>query len=160
MEWIISLIVAGFLLIALEMFLPGLIIGCCGAICLITAVVMTYMSYGVQTGTWTLAGVIIGGLIFTIFWMKNFSRFAMGRKLILDRSIQGTSPAEFASDLKGAEGVALTSLRPSGTALIQGKRYDVVTEGRWIESGAKLKVVEMERNRIIVRNIEKETAHD
>jgi membrane-bound serine protease (ClpP class) len=160
MEWIISLIVAGFLLIVLEMFLPGLIIGLCGGICLITAVVMTYVSYGVQTGTLTLMGVILGSLIFTIFWMKNFSRFAMGRKLILDRSIQGSSPAEFSIELKGTEGVALTDLRPSGTALIQGKRYDVVTEGRWIKAGTKLKVVEMERNRIIVRNIEKETIYD
>lgn len=160
MEWIISLIVAGFLLIVLEMFLPGLIIGFCGGICLITAVIMTYVSYGVQTGTLTLMGVIIGGLIFTIFWMKNFSRFAMGRKLILHRSIQGASSSELSTELKGTEGIALTDLRPSGTALLQGKRYDVVTEGRWIKSGTKLKVVEMERNRIIVRNIEKETTYD
>ena len=153
MEWIISLLVAGFLLIVLEMFLPGLIIGLCGGICLIIAVIMTYISYGMQTGTWTLVGVIIGGLLFIIFWMKNFSRLALGQRLILNQSIEGTTPADLSHELKGTEGVAFTSLRPSGTALIQGKRYDVVTEGGWIESGQKLKVVEIEGSRIIVRTL-------
>lgn len=153
MEWIISLLIAGFLLIVLEMFLPGLIVGLCGGICLITAVVMTYTSYGAQTGTWTLVGVIIGGLFFIVFWMKNFSRLALGQRLILNQSIEGTSPANLSQELKGVEGVAFTSLRPSGTALIQGKRYDVITEGGWIEIGQKLKVVEIEGSRIIVRTL-------
>lgn len=153
MEWIISLLVAGFLLIVLEMFLPGLIVGLCGAICLITAIIMTYISYGVQTGTWTLVGVIVGGLIFILIWMKNFSRLALGQRLILHQSIKGTSPANLSAELKGMEGTAFTSLRPSGTALIQGKRYDVVTEGGWIEAGQKLKVVETEGSRIIVRTL-------
>ena len=153
MEWIISLIVAGFLLIILEMFLPGLIVGICGGICLIAAVIMTYVSYGMQTGTWTLVGVIIGGLILIVIWMKNFSRIAMGRKLILNEAIQASTPAEVPSTLKGSEGTALTPLRPAGTALIQGQRYDVVTEGQWIEIGTKLKVVEIEGSRILVRNL-------
>jgi len=153
MEWIISLLIAGLLLIVLEMFLPGLIVGLCGGICLIVAIIMTYANYGVQAGTWTLVGVISGGLIFILFWMKNFSRLAMGQRLILKQSIEGTSPAKFTQDLKGAEGVAYTSLRPTGTALIQDKRYDVVTEGSWIEAGQKLKVVEIEGSRIVVRTL-------
>lgn len=153
MEWIISLLVAGFLLITLEIFLPGLIVGLCGGVCLITAIVLTYVHYGVSTGTWTLGGVMVSGLIFTVFWMKNFTRIAMGRNLILNQSIESASPADIAPELKGTEGTAFTSLRPSGTALIQGKRYDVVTEGDWIEVGTKLKVVEIEGSRIVVRSI-------
>jgi membrane-bound serine protease (ClpP class) len=50
-------------------------------------------------------------------------------------------------------GVALTQLRPSGTAKINGQRVDVVTEGALIERGTAVKVVVVEGARIVVREI-------
>ena len=49
------------------------------------------------------------------------------------------------------EGVAKTQLRPSGTAIIDGERVDVVTEGNLIEPGTNLKVVAVEGMRVVVR---------
>jgi membrane-bound serine protease (ClpP class) len=49
--------------------------------------------------------------------------------------------------------VALTQLRPSGTANINGQRVDVVTEGGLIERGAEIKVVAVEGTRIVVRQM-------
>ncbi|MDR4496923.1 MAG: hypothetical protein MRK02_03215 [Candidatus Scalindua sp.] len=37
-----------------------------------------------------------------------------------------------AQELLSAEGVAVTTLRPSGTASINGKRVDVISEGEMI----------------------------
>ena len=48
-------------------------------------------------------------------------------------------------------GVAYTQLRPSGTALINGKRVDVVTEGSLIEKGTAIRVVDTEGLRVVVR---------
>ena len=50
-------------------------------------------------------------------------------------------------------GVAITQLRPSGTAFINGKRVDVVTEGGLIDQGASLKVVAAEGLRVVVREV-------
>ncbi len=52
-----------------------------------------------------------------------------------------------------ARGPALTQLRPSGVALINGQRVDVVTEGGLIERGAAVKVVTVEGARIVVREV-------
>jgi membrane-bound serine protease (ClpP class) len=48
--------------------------------------------------------------------------------------------------------VAQSNLRPSGLALIDGKRIDVVTEGPMIERGTPVKVVAVEGMRVVVRS--------
>lgn len=49
------------------------------------------------------------------------------------------------------QGRALSDLRPAGTALIEGKRLDVVSRGEYIEKDSQILVVEVSGNRIIVR---------
>ena len=56
-------------------------------------------------------------------------------------------------DLLGVEGKAFTDLRPSGTALINDERVDVVSEGSFISKGTKVKVVKVEGSRVVVREI-------
>jgi membrane-bound serine protease (ClpP class) len=53
------------------------------------------------------------------------------------------------------EGVAFTNLRPSGTVVIDGKRFDVVTEGEMIDKDTPVKVAKIEGSRIIVKTIQK-----
>ena len=48
-------------------------------------------------------------------------------------------------------GIALTVLRPAGTALIDGSRLDVVTSGEYIDAGATVEVILVEGSRIVVR---------
>ena len=50
----------------------------------------------------------------------------------------------------GKHGVAITDLRPSGIARINGQRVDVVTRGEYLEKGAKLTVSSVKGNQIIV----------
>jgi membrane-bound serine protease (ClpP class) len=56
-------------------------------------------------------------------------------------------------ELLNQTGTAFTNLRPSGTAVINGKRVDVVTEGQMIERGTRVKVIAVEGMRIIVRAV-------
>ena len=56
----------------------------------------------------------------------------------------------------GQKGVALTPLRPAGTALIDGKRYDVVSDGGFITGNTSVEVVPTEGTRVVVREIGKE----
>lgn len=56
--------------------------------------------------------------------------------------------------LLGKEGVAATSLRPSGMGLIDGRRVNVAADGEFIERDCRIKVVEVEGNRVVVRKTE------
>jgi len=53
--------------------------------------------------------------------------------------------------LLGKNGIALTALRPAGTAVFDGKRTDVVTEGGFVEKGQPVTVVGIEGLRVVVR---------
>jgi membrane-bound serine protease (ClpP class) len=57
------------------------------------------------------------------------------------------------ADLTGREGVALTVLRPSGMALIDGRRFDVVAESAMIERGSAVRVVQVDGTRVVVKKI-------
>jgi hypothetical protein len=55
--------------------------------------------------------------------------------------------------LLGAIGSAATTLRPAGIARFGDRFVDVVSEGNLIEIGSRVQVVEIEGNRIVVKEI-------
>jgi membrane-bound serine protease (ClpP class) len=149
MALIITLLILGAVLLFLETLLPGLIAGIIGFICLVAAVVLGYRDYGYQTGTLILAGVIVGLMVGAWCWLKFFSASRVARKFISERAVGELGVDK--PELLNGTGVALTQLRPSGTANINSQRVDVITEGGLIERGAKVKVVAVEGARIVVR---------
>jgi membrane-bound serine protease (ClpP class) len=50
----------------------------------------------------------------------------------------------------GAQGEVLATLRPSGVARLDGRRVDVVSRGEMIEAGARVRVIELLGNRVVV----------
>jgi membrane-bound serine protease (ClpP class) len=53
----------------------------------------------------------------------------------------------------GAEGVTRSYLRPAGVADIAGERVDVVTEGGMVRQGMRVRVINVEGNRVVVRPV-------
>ena len=155
MGWIIFLLVLGLLLICLEIFVPGGIVGTMGGIALITSVVLGFTQKGNAFGMWWLLGTLSLTLFFIYLAVKFFPRSPAGKKLFLQTSESGfSSHDEGVSDLIGKEGKALTSLRPSGIADIDGRRIDVLTDGEFLPKGARVHVVKIEGNRVVVRAVE------
>lgn len=151
MQTIIVLLAAGAVLLLLETFLPGLIAGVIGCLCLFLAVVFAYADFGPRTGTGVLLGVMAGLVLGSLAWIKFFPDSRMAKAFISKRTI-GDTGAEQPS-LLNQTGSALTTLRPSGTALINGHRVDVVSEGEMIERGTAIKVVAVEGMRTVVRAV-------
>lgn len=148
---VITLLVAGALLIFLETILPGLIAGIIGFCCITIGVAMAYMRFDFQTANTILAIVVVAGIIGTIVYIKYFPDSAVAQVFVSRRAI-GDIGTENPS-LLHQTGQALTKLRPSGTAVINGKRVDVVSEGAFIEPGQPVKVVAVEGLRVVVRAV-------
>lgn len=151
METVATLIVVGAVLLLLETVLPGMIAGILGVLCLIAGVVMGYRTFGPHTGHLILLGVVAGLILIALCWVKYFPDSRLARLFISQRTVGeiGTDRPE----LVNQAGVAQTPLRPSGAALINGQRIDVVTEGPFIERGAAIKVVAVEGMRVVVRAV-------
>lgn len=149
MELVVALLVAGVMLLLLETILPGGVAGAIGLICLISGVVIGYNRFGVQSGNLILFCVTVVLIVGAILWVKIFPNSPFARPFISNRTI-GTVRAE-KPELLEQTGLAYTNLRPSGTAIINGTRVDVVTEGGMVERGTKIKVVQIEGLRVVVR---------
>lgn len=148
-DLIILLIAAGAVLLLLETVLPGMVAGALGVLCLLAGVIAGYASFGFQTGNLILLGVAFGLMAGTLCWLKYFPDSRVAR-LFVSRGQIGELGVE-KPELLNQTGVALTNLRPCGTALVNGKRVDVVTEGGMIERGTPIRVVAIESFRIVVR---------
>jgi membrane-bound serine protease (ClpP class) len=151
MTLIFVLLVLGAILMFLEVFLPGLVAGPLGFLCWVAGVILSYRDFGFQTGNLVLGGVLGGLVIGVICWLKFFPESRVAR-LFISRSAVGELGVS-KPELVNCTGVTITQLRPSGTAFINGKRVDVVTEGALIEQGESIKVVAVEGLRVVVREV-------
>jgi membrane-bound serine protease (ClpP class) len=149
MEWVITLLVAGVVLLLLETILPGMIAGILGFLCLVAGIIQSFIVFGPQTGSFVLMGVLVGLILATIAWAKYLPGTRMGRLFTLHNT--GGDIHTERPELLDQAGSALTPLRPSGTALINGNRVDVISEGGMIDRNTPVKVVAVEGMRVVVR---------
>jgi membrane-bound serine protease (ClpP class) len=150
-ETVVVLLVIGAILLLLETVLPGMVAGVIGLLCLGAAVVLTYSKSGAQAGNLLLICVLGALTAGAMAWLKFFPNSRMGQIFVSTKTVGeiGTEQPE----LLHQTGSALTPLRPCGTALINGKRVDVVTEGSHVASGSQLKVIAIEGFKVVVRAV-------
>lgn len=150
------LLIAGLLLLVVEAFTPGFgLAGGTGLVLVIVGIFLTARGPLDVIIMFSILIVIVAILLLII--LRSAKKGKLSRKLILksaSRQQDGYSAVETDRSLLGQEGVALTILRPAGSAEFDGKRLDVVTEGNFIESGSKIKVVGVEGRRIVVEKID------
>jgi len=152
MAIILILILAGLALLLVETFLPGLIVGALGLFSLLAAVIYAYAEFGVESGNTTLIVVLVLLAAATGLWVKFFPNSPIARRFVSTGQVGDVGAEQ--PELLGAQGVALSDLRPAGMAEFGGKRADVVTEGGFVKKGQALKVVEIEGLRVVVRPVE------
>src|SRR5205823_11448435 len=131
---VVILLVVGVALLLLETMLPGLVAGIIGLCCLLAGIALSYGTFEPRIANLILVSVLllfIGGFA---IWVKFFPESRLGRRFI-SRRVVGNIDAD-KPELLYKTGIDHTPLRPSGTAIINGKRIDVVTEGPFVERGA------------------------
>ena len=157
MSWIAGVcFAAGFVLIIIEMFLPGFgAPGILGAILLFLGILSV-------SRTFTEALIILLILI-ALFTIAFFILYRSGLNGKLSKTVvlqdklddeSGFRGTEDMSGFLGSEGVAQTVLRPSGVADFGDSKLDVVTQGEYIEKDTKVKIIEVEGSRIVVEKIQ------
>lgn len=148
----VALFVLGIVLLLLEIFVPSFgILGIIGGVMLIAGV-MTAAS-DPWTGLISLAVAIAVAIVILALSFKKYKNRGIWNKFILREKLTseaGFIPAETKEPLIGQEGVALTPLRPAGTAMIGGKRIDVVTDGQFVKQGTPVIVTRAEGTWVFV----------
>jgi membrane-bound serine protease (ClpP class) len=172
LEFAILLFAVGVVLVVMELFIPSFgMLALSATVCFSFSVWQAYKASGL--GAACAMGIIAPIVSATALYvgLKVMPRTRWGRGLVLSNPAaegaeerptvsetaylppQGGTDEAILAPLVGKEGAAQSSLRPVGVALLDGQRVDVVTEGGMIDAGARIKVVAVEGNRVVVRKV-------
>jgi membrane-bound ClpP family serine protease len=152
MNNILMFFIAGAVLLAAEVFVPGAILGIFAAIALLIGVILAFVDYG-STGGWIAIAAALALGVTLWFEFKILPKTALGKKLFLKAEISGASQAPLAErdTVVGQAGVADTTLAPTGYVTVAGKRYEAYSRSGLIAKGEALRVVELDNFRLIVQ---------
>ena len=170
-SWEVVLFVIGVVLLLAEIFvIPGFgIAGISGLTAVLLALGFSLIG---NVGFSFPSGEAISSAVLTLaasLVMLVISMFSLGRllprserfsHLVLAPSMTaetGYTSAESHVEWVGRTGIAITGLRPSGTAEIDDNRIDVVTSGEYIEKGSAIEVMEVKGSRVRVREVRRLT---
>lgn len=158
--WVVGLLTLAALLVALELFVPsGGLISILAGLSAIAGIAVAFRVSPV-TGAIALGIVAVGAP--TIFWLaiKVFPSTPVGRNIILTagtteediqrRLSERQAEARAITALVGAQGKALTGLRPGGTVRIDGEDIEAFAETGIIDAGTRVVITSVSGRQIRV----------
>ncbi|UXV33807.1 serine protease [Staphylococcus sp. IVB6181] len=151
----IGLFIIGVILLIIEFFVVGAIIGIIGIILITISIIMLGDNI-----LWMLINVVIALILTIIEWVilvKGYNKkISLFEKVILRDSTTseaGYTSHDDRSNLVGQTAVTLTELRPAGIISLNDERIDAVSDGTFIQRDVKVKVTVVEGSRVVVREI-------
>ena len=149
----ILFLIAGFILVGIEMVLPGFSApGISGIICLVAGVFL--LADSVMEGVVITIAVLalLGILMAVILWM--LSRGKLKSPIVLEEEQKKTEGYLSSSDLQyllGRQGTAATDLRPSGVGTFDDVKFDVMSDGNYISAGMPIEIIKVEGSKLVVK---------
>ncbi|HMA67094.1 MAG TPA: NfeD family protein [Desulfosalsimonadaceae bacterium] len=143
--------------IGIAVLLAEVVLPSGGVLTLAAVALFGYSVYTVFTGVSVTAGmafvaadiVILPVVLIAGLKLLAYSPVTLRKSLKKTEGV--SSQSEKLAGYTGQSGKALNNLRPSGTALIGGRRVDVVSRGEFIEKDKPVLVIAVEGNRVVVR---------
>ena len=158
------LIVGGLALILAELCTPAFgVLALSAVACFAWAVSVCFRSHPVL-GFVALVGLLIGLPVYLMFLIRWLPKTPLGKRLALRklRADTGAGVPESTEHARliGAEGVATTILRPSGTVTIGDRRLSATAETGFVPAGTRVRVVRSSGLNVVVRAIEEPHASE
>lgn len=148
------LLALGLLLVFLEFFLPGAVLGICGGVLILWSVISFAMQSGSPLQT-TIYMIAIGvGLVYLIkfaLWKirTSSSRFS----IYLKDDQEGYQASKFDHAAIGKKGIVLTDLKPGGFILVDGKQHQAISQSGYLQKGVEVLVLGGQEESLIVKAI-------
>ncbi|MHC5054981.1 MAG: NfeD family protein [Planctomycetota bacterium] len=141
----VGLVIAALVFVFLEVLIPSFgLLSAAAIACAVGAVVVAF-----QVGT--TAGVVFLAATALLMPVALYYALRVLRHTVLVTEPMPGGGAGEPAFAPGTAGVTVSVLRPSGAAMIGGKKVSVVTQGEIVEKHSKVEVVRCEGNRVVVR---------
>ena len=158
-SWLeVLLFIVGMGLLILEVFVPSF--GLFGIAGILSILASFYFVLGGNASAlnWLAISIVAALTLFALLIKYLPSNPAWNLFVLKDKqeNSEGYSVTPDLTQYAGKSGVAVTTLRPAGIALIDGIRIDVVTFGDYIDAGTNIVVDKVEGSKIFVKKQAKE----
>lgn len=147
-------LIAGLLLIFLEFFLPGGIMGTLGAIVVIASIAMFAMQYDslILVVLYAFFSIVLVVVLFR-FALWRITHGEPGKTIYSDDDQEGFIASHFDKSAIGKEGIVDTDLRPGGHIIVGDKRHSAISLSGYVSKGEKVKVIGGEGESLTVKKI-------
>ena len=141
MTMIVILFLAGILLIAAEVFLPGGIIGMIGGAAMLGGIFSAYSEFGPQ-GAVISSAIAIALVILALFLeFKILPKTGLGKRLFLEKSVKASAKYSKADDdAVGQICDTVTALGPTGFVMLNGVKLEAASKSGFIEKNERVKI--------------------
>ncbi|HKW44347.1 MAG TPA: NfeD family protein [Candidatus Eremiobacteraceae bacterium] len=137
--------------------LPGHgISGLTGSALILASIVLAFGSGVWILGLWTTVISLILSIVIFMILLRWLPESELGRRFAFAGTqlpSEGFVAAHALTGLVGLEGVAESMLRPAGVVVVDGKRYQVQTEGDFVPPQSKVVVQRVEGATIVVKRL-------
>ena len=152
LAWSILLMLAGCVVLVLEVFIPsGGILAVLSAAAFVGAILIAFQRGPVTGFTFVMTTVVAVPLVLALafhYWPKTRIGKAFLGELPTAAEVLPDDPHRA---LLGRVGVARSKMLPSGAIEIDGQMVDAMSQGQAIEPGQHVVVIEVRANRVVVR---------
>jgi membrane-bound serine protease (ClpP class) len=162
----VAIFILGVILLIIEIFvIPGFgFVGTLGLMCIILSLILAMFKFPPKPfpfNFWrvispmrTMGVATIFIVILGYFFSKLFPKTSIWSRLKLSEEFtkkKGFVSADPRAELIGRVGLAIAPIRPAGTILIDERRFDVISEGDFIDSDTKVIVTDIKGAKVTVR---------
>lgn len=166
--WGLGLLGLSLVLLALELIIPSAGIITVAAAATAIAGVVCLWRHNEVLGIVSMLTVLVMGPVLFFVGLHLWQHTPMGRKVIgvrPEEEIEAERQREVEErqqrlGLVGAEGIALTDLRPVGVVEIDHRRHDALADTTYVPRGARVRVVGVDAVQVRVREATSGPAND
>lgn len=153
MTLIILLFSLGLVFLALEVFVPGAVLGIIGGVLLFIGCACSFYILGTMEGLIAIAIALLAGMLLFYIEFKILPKTRFGKRFFLNHEISASAGAlkENARDLIGKSATSVTVLSPSGYVSVNGHNYEAVSQSGQIPENTELVITAANSFQLTVR---------
>lgn len=151
------LFILGLLLVFIEFYIPGAVMGICGGLMIFASIIL----FAMQSQSPAAIGFFIIGAIICLGLLVKFALWRIrtaksGFSIYSNADQEGFVASHFDKTAIGKKGIVDTDLKPGGHVIVDGKRMQALSQSGYITKGDEVIVIGGQEESLIVKLSKKE----
>ena len=146
--------ILGLVLIYLEFYLPGAVMGVAGGILVFMSVIIFASNSKSPLATTAFFLAVVSSVVMLIrFVLWNIRSAKPDYSIYSNKDQEGYVASGYDKSVIGKKGIVLSDLKPGGYILIEGKQHQAISQSGYLIKGSEVEVIAGEGESLIVKSI-------